>query len=167
MSHCMVKLTRYWDWQLTIWLSTSSQFDSNILQLLGIPGRILVPPVIQLFRSKLLHFLFQWWGSFFETLDLEVLWSYLMKMIVLSGVLKLSTGYQKHLLIAFKCPLIQVILINIRNYHNNRQWIFKRSSSRELSLFTLKRKQKQVINKSKLSNLLYVARPTFLVNAIS
>ena len=34
----------------------SSQFESNILQLLGIPGRIIVPPVTQLFRSKWLHF---------------------------------------------------------------------------------------------------------------
>ena len=37
-------------------LSISSQFESNILQLLEIPGRILVPPVTQLFRSKWLHF---------------------------------------------------------------------------------------------------------------
>ena len=37
------------------WLSISSQFDSNILQFLGIPGRILVPPVTQLYRSKWLH----------------------------------------------------------------------------------------------------------------
>ena len=44
----------------SIWLSISSQFDSNILQLLGIPGRILVPPVTQLFRSKWFHFFFQW-----------------------------------------------------------------------------------------------------------
>ena len=36
----------------------SSQFDSNILQLLGIPGRILVPPVLQILRSKLLYFFF-------------------------------------------------------------------------------------------------------------
>ena len=44
---------------LTIWLSISSQFDSNILQLLGIPGRILVPPGTRIFRSKWLHFSFQ------------------------------------------------------------------------------------------------------------
>ena len=44
----------------SIWLSISSQFDSNILQLLRIPGWILVPPVTQLFRSKWLHFFFQW-----------------------------------------------------------------------------------------------------------
>ena len=37
-----------------------SQIDSNILQSLGIPGRILVPPVTQLFKSKWLHFFFQW-----------------------------------------------------------------------------------------------------------
>ena len=42
------------------WLSISSQFDSNIQQLLGIPGRILVPPVTQLYRSKWLHFFFQY-----------------------------------------------------------------------------------------------------------
>ena len=42
-----------------IWLSISSQFDSNIPQLLWIPGRILVLPVTQLFRSKWLHFVFQ------------------------------------------------------------------------------------------------------------
>ena len=34
-------------------------FDSNILQLLGIPGRILFPRVTQLFGSKWLHFSFQ------------------------------------------------------------------------------------------------------------
>ena len=34
------------------------QFDSNIFQLLGIPGRILASPVTQLFRSKWLYFLF-------------------------------------------------------------------------------------------------------------
>ena len=45
----------------SIWLSISSQFDSNILQLLGISGRILVPPVTQFFRSKWLNFFFQCW----------------------------------------------------------------------------------------------------------
>ena len=38
--------------QFQNWLSISSQFDSNILQLLVIPGRILVPPVTQLFILK-------------------------------------------------------------------------------------------------------------------
>ena len=38
------------------WLSISSLFEWNILQLLGIPGRILVPPVDQIFRSKRLLF---------------------------------------------------------------------------------------------------------------
>ena len=43
------------------WLSISSQLDSKyILQLLGIPGRIIFPPVTQLFRSKWLHFFSQW-----------------------------------------------------------------------------------------------------------
>ena len=46
--------------QFKNWTSISNQFDSNILQLLGIPGRTLVPPVTQLFRSKWLHFFFQW-----------------------------------------------------------------------------------------------------------
>ena len=44
----------------SIWISISSQFDSNILQLLGIPGRILVPPVTQLVRLKWLDFFFLW-----------------------------------------------------------------------------------------------------------
>ena len=43
----------------SIWLLISIQFDSNIFKLLGIPGRILVPLVTQLFRSKWLHFFFQ------------------------------------------------------------------------------------------------------------
>ena len=45
------------------WISILSQIDSNILQLFTIPGRILVPPVTQLFRSKWLHFFFKngWW----------------------------------------------------------------------------------------------------------
>ena len=38
------------------WLSISSQFDTNILQLLGTLGQILVTPVNQLFRSKWLLF---------------------------------------------------------------------------------------------------------------
>ena len=48
----------FWVYWESNWLSISSQFDSNILQLLGIPGRILVPPATQLFRSKWLHFFF-------------------------------------------------------------------------------------------------------------
>ena len=47
--------------KLTIWLS---------IQLLGIPGRILVPPVTQLFRSKWLHFFFRWSSG--------VIWSLLL-----------------------------------------------------------------------------------------
>ena len=39
-----------------IWLSISSQFDSNILQLLGILSRISVPSVTQFFKSKRLNF---------------------------------------------------------------------------------------------------------------
>ena len=42
------------------WLSISSLFDSNILQILRIPDRTSVPPVTQFFRSKWLHFFFQW-----------------------------------------------------------------------------------------------------------
>ena len=45
------------------WLDIERQFDSYILQLLGIPGRILLPPVTQLFRSKWLIFFFQWKGN--------------------------------------------------------------------------------------------------------
>ena len=41
------------------WLDIECQIDSNIVQLLGILGRILVPPVTQLFRSKWLRFFFQ------------------------------------------------------------------------------------------------------------
>ena len=37
----------------------SKYFYTNILQLLGIPGRILVPSVTQFFRSKWLNFFFQ------------------------------------------------------------------------------------------------------------
>ena len=50
------------DWRIfeSNWLLVSSQFDSNILQLLGITDRILDPPVTQLFRSKWLHFFFQY-----------------------------------------------------------------------------------------------------------
>ena len=51
-----VKLTRYWE---SNWLDIDSQIVSNIFQLLGIPDRILVPPVTQLFRSKWLNFFFQ------------------------------------------------------------------------------------------------------------
>ena len=52
-----VNLTRYWE---LIWLDIESQFDSNILQLLRIPGQILVLPVTRIFRSKWLPFSSQW-----------------------------------------------------------------------------------------------------------
>ena len=56
--------TRYWEsiWLViieSIWLDIKSQIDWNILQLLGIPSRILVLPVTQLFRLKWLQFFFQ------------------------------------------------------------------------------------------------------------
>ena len=38
--------------QIDIENQIDNQFNSNILQLLEIPGRILVPPVTQLYRSK-------------------------------------------------------------------------------------------------------------------
>ena len=41
------------------WLDIESQFDSNILQLLRIPGRILISQVTKLFRSIWLYFFFQ------------------------------------------------------------------------------------------------------------
>ena len=44
---------RIFEWN---WIDIESQIDSNILQLLRITGRILVPPVTQLFRSKWLNF---------------------------------------------------------------------------------------------------------------
>ena len=47
-----VKLTRHWE---SIWLNIESQIDSNILQLLTLPGRIIIPPVTQLLRSKWLN----------------------------------------------------------------------------------------------------------------
>ena len=40
------------------WHEIESHLDSNILQLLGIPGRILVPPMTQLFRSNYIIFSF-------------------------------------------------------------------------------------------------------------
>ena len=53
------------NWRIfeSIWLTISSPFDSNIIQLLEISGRILVPPATQLFRSKWFHFFFQWIGQ--------------------------------------------------------------------------------------------------------
>ena len=44
-----VKLTQYWE---SNWLNIDSQIDSNILQLLTLPGRIIIPPVTELLRSK-------------------------------------------------------------------------------------------------------------------
>ena len=48
-----------------IFESNVLKIDSNFLQLLGIPGRILVPPVTQLFRLKWRHFFFLL-GNLFE-----------------------------------------------------------------------------------------------------
>ena len=52
-SQCSVNLTLNVE---SIRLSTLSQFDSNILQLPTLPGRILIPQVTQLFMSKWLNF---------------------------------------------------------------------------------------------------------------
>ena len=54
-----------WDYSLLRvnfqnWLSILSRFDSNILKLLGIPGRIFVPPVTHFFTSKWFNFFLQW-----------------------------------------------------------------------------------------------------------
>ena len=57
-SQCWSNLTLNVD---PIWRSMLSQFDSKILQLPTLPGRILVPPVTQLFRSKWLNFFSQWY----------------------------------------------------------------------------------------------------------
>ena len=46
-------------YRVNLTLNIESIFDSNILQLIGIPDRILVPPVTQFFRSKWLNFFFQ------------------------------------------------------------------------------------------------------------
>ena len=48
-----VKLTQHWE---SNWLNIESQIDPNILQLLNLQGRIIIPPVIQLLRSKWLNF---------------------------------------------------------------------------------------------------------------
>ena len=42
--------------QIDSFLRVNFECDSNILQLLAIPDRILVPPVTHFFRSKWLHF---------------------------------------------------------------------------------------------------------------
>ena len=55
-SQCWVNLTLNVE---SIWLSMLSLFDYNILQLSTLPGRILVPQVTQLFRSKWLNFFCQ------------------------------------------------------------------------------------------------------------
>ena len=45
-----------WKIFMSYWFDIENQFDSNILQSLGIQGLILVPPVTQLLRWKWLHF---------------------------------------------------------------------------------------------------------------
>ena len=62
---------RYWV-SISNCLSISIQFDSNILQLLGIQGRILAPPVTQLFRSKWLHSFFQYLQVFLQAIIVRV-----------------------------------------------------------------------------------------------
>ena len=48
-----VKLTQHWE---SNWLNIGSQIDSNNFQLLTLPGRIIIPPVTQLLKSKWLNF---------------------------------------------------------------------------------------------------------------
>ena len=45
-------ILNHWRISESNWLDIESQIDSNILQLLGIPGQILVPPLTQLLRSN-------------------------------------------------------------------------------------------------------------------
>ena len=45
-----VKLTQHWE---SNWLNIESTIDWNILQLLTLPGRIIIGPVTQLLRSNL------------------------------------------------------------------------------------------------------------------
>ena len=66
------------------WLSISSQFDLNILQLLGIPSRILLPPVTQFFRSKWLLFSVRNHYSVNYSI-LENFFSYLMSILFLNS----------------------------------------------------------------------------------
>ena len=54
-----VKLTRYYE-SISNRLWISSQFESNILQLLGIPGRILVPPMTHFLGQNDSIFFFHW-----------------------------------------------------------------------------------------------------------
>ena len=67
-SKLRAKLTRSWE---SNWLEVESLIDSNILQLLTLPGRIIIPPVTQLLRSKWLnsqkklnHFDLKSWAKF-------------------------------------------------------------------------------------------------------
>ena len=53
------KMELFWPKKLSHF-KLSNQFDYNILQLLEIPGQILVPPVTWFFRPKWLHFFFRW-----------------------------------------------------------------------------------------------------------
>ena len=65
------------------WLAASSQYNWKILQLLGIACRILVPPVIQLFRSKWLHFFFQWSALVSPSVRCNILYWLFVTYIVL------------------------------------------------------------------------------------
>ena len=54
------------------WLSILSQFDSNILQLLGIAGRILVPPWLNFLGQNDSFFFFQGkWKGFWQHANLK------------------------------------------------------------------------------------------------
>ena len=50
---------------MSIWLSISSQFDANIIQILGISGRILVPPGLNFLgqNDSIFSFSVDWEGN--------------------------------------------------------------------------------------------------------
>ena len=87
--------------KLKLWLDIENQFDSNILQLLLITGRILVSPVTQLFTSKWLHIFFQTICFFTATSNwnLAIKWNvkYFLKNLKALNVLYISSY------VSYKC----------------------------------------------------------------
>ena len=90
------------------WLSISSQFDSDILQLLGITGQILVPSVTQLFRSKFFSIFRRIFLSAFVERNNK--WKSSFTKLFVCRKLRIGRNKKIYLLILSRCFKCRVLL---------------------------------------------------------
>ena len=123
MSHSGTKIRPGIPTNWRIFESIDSIFDSNILQLLSISWRIIVPPVTLLFRSNWLHFFFQCYRS---SISSEV-----------SHHATLSASPLWHQITGHYCGSLLRVIIQFYNKENKNKEAFGRQFNTVASTFSL------------------------------